>query len=62
MGKKKLCVITWTVEDVKNTFNCIHGRLPNKEELESCLEKLDVKTLEEVCIERGWSVIQEACE
>jgi len=57
-----LCVIRWRIDDVAVAFEKIHGRKPTKDELDTCLENLNTKLLEEVCIERGWDIINLACE
>lgn len=55
-----LCTIKWLVADVKSAFREEHDREPTEEELEECVSNVNVKTLEEVSIERGWSIIKEA--
>jgi hypothetical protein len=57
---KILCTITWSDRDVAEAFREKHGREPTEQELGECLERLDDGMLEEVCIERGWSVVQDA--
>jgi cysteinyl-tRNA synthetase len=52
--------IKWTVGDVKTAFVNEYGRLPSEGELKDCVENVAVKTLEEVSIERGWDIINEA--
>ena len=55
-----ICEIKWTVGDVKTAFVNKYGRLPSKGELNDCVENVAVNTLEEVSIERGWNIIDEA--
>lgn len=55
-----LCTIKWTVADVRTAFKNKYGREPSKGELQDCVDNLDTSALEEVSIERGWSVVDEA--
>lgn len=54
-----ICTIKWTVADVRSAFVNEHGRQPTDDELQECVDNLDVSVLEEVSIERGWSIIKE---
>lgn len=55
-----LCEIKWTVADVRTAFRNKYGREPTDGQLQDCIENVETSTLEEVSIERGWSVIDEA--
>lgn len=55
-----LCEIKWTVADVRKAFVDRYGRQPSNGELNDCVQNLDTSTLEEVSIERGWSIVDEA--
>lgn len=52
--------IKWTVADVRKAFVDRYGRQPSNGELSDCVQNLDTSTLEEVSIERGWSIVAEA--
>lgn len=59
MENKVICEIKWTVEDIRVAFENEYGRIPTEQELESCIDKINIKAMTGVCIERGWDFIYE---
>lgn len=52
--------IKWVIEDLRVAYKNRYGRNATDEEIDEILNRLDVKRLEEACIEAGWNVIDEA--
>ena len=53
-----LCEIKWTVADLRTAYVNHFGHNPTDEEVEELSKRLDVKTLEDISIERGWEIIE----
>lgn len=52
-----LCTIKWTVADVRSAFVNEHGRQPTDDELQECIDYIDIGGLESISVERGWDFI-----
>lgn len=55
-----LLTIRWTVADVKTAFLNKYGRDPTDDELEYCIDKLNIKALKDFSIENGWTFINDS--
>lgn len=55
-----ICEIKWTVADVRLAYERKYGHNASDEEIRETLARLNVKRLQEVGIEYGWEIINEA--
>lgn len=56
---KVIATITWTLEDLQKAFIEEYDREPTSQELDSFLDELNTKSIEERGIEEGWAVIKD---
>ena len=60
-GKEEpICEIKWMVDDLRVAYERKYGHNATDDEIDEILNRLDIKRLEEVGIEYGWEIINEA--
>ena len=57
-----ICEIKWTVADLRTAYKNRYGHNATDEKIFEILGRLDIKRLQEVGIEYGWEIINEAID
>ena len=52
--------ITWTVQDLRDGFEWMNGRIPTDKELAECAKKFSARQMVERSTEFGWDFIYNA--
>lgn len=59
---KPILQITWTMQDIFDSFKEHIGREPTEDDLQQCIKKINWKTMQDRSIEYGWNFIYQTID